>query len=53
VADVKVRVPEMPHPPRFNTYSDFMAVTGFYRQEQLFAATLALAGLYLIYVNRI
>jgi len=31
----------MPHPPRFNTYSDFMAVTGFYRQEQLFAATLA------------
>lgn len=47
--DMTVRVPEMRHPPRFSTYSDFMALAGSYYQDHLFTATLFWKTLFDLY----
>jgi len=49
VMNIMANIPEMRMQPRYNSYSDFMAIAGYYDLENLFTVTLSWKTLFDIY----
>jgi len=49
VMNIKANIPEIRKQPRYNSYSDFMAIAGAYYLDQLFTITLSWKTIFDLY----